>query len=83
VDKGYTSDDVESKEWQGSLDREQPEISREQKLEQVLNEVVRVINKSYMAQDVVLVEEDLNWLLREVGVDILNPSTKIVVNERI
>ncbi len=83
MDDGYTLEDLLSKENVESLDREQSNMSREQKLEQVLNEVVRVINKSYMTQDVVLVEEDLNDLLRAVGTDTLYPAIKIVTNTRI
>lgn len=66
------------------MDTEQQlHISREKKLEQVLNEIVKVINRAYMAQDIVLVEEDLNGLLRAVGVDTFHPAIKIVPNTRI
>jgi hypothetical protein len=83
MSEGYTLEDVLSKENLESLDREQPEISREQRLEQVLNEIVKVINRAYMAQDIVLVEEDLNDLLRVVGVDTFHSAIKIVPNTRI
>lgn len=80
---GYTLQDVCSDEWFESLSKEQSYMNREQRLEQVLNEVVRVINQSYMTQEVVLVEEDLNDLLRAVGADTLYPAIKIVTNTRI
>jgi hypothetical protein len=62
---------------------QQSNINREQRLEQVLNEIVKVINRAYMAQDMVLVEEDLNDLLRAVGVDTFHSAIKIVPNTRI